>query len=193
MMAKKQRSFESMVESKILEGINKGLLENLPGKGEPLNFEEPHAKSEYWAASKVLKNANILPKWLELDKEIRESKEELTKMIETHGRWLDEQKELLVVVKVHERKRLLDTIQRIHEEKQAKYMKLVQEINPKIRQLNLLVPVPQLQKTVIDEQMWKGKFTSCSKQYHEVLEIADQLVAQKKTRFFQRLVQLFLG
>lgn len=193
MMAKKQRSFESMVESKIQEGINQGILNDLPGKGKPLDFDEPHAKSEYWAANKIMKNANFEPKWLKLAKEIRENKEELLKMIETHGRWLEEQKELLPEVKSSKRKQLLDTTQRVHEKKQAKYMKLVQEINPKTREMNLLVPTPQLQKKLIDERLWEEQFVSCSKQYDDVLKIAEQLAHQKKTSFLQKLVKLFLG
>jgi hypothetical protein len=62
---------ERIAEEKIKEAIARGELDNLPGAGKPLTFED-----ETWVAEdtrlayRVLKNAGCLPPELELRKEI---------------------------------------------------------------------------------------------------------------------------
>jgi hypothetical protein len=63
--------FARIAESLILEAIEAGLFDNLPGKGKPLQFEdESHIPPELRLAYKILKNAGCLPPELELRREI---------------------------------------------------------------------------------------------------------------------------
>ena len=64
--------YQKIIEEKIKEAQERGEFDNLPGKGEPLKFEDESLIPEDLRLShKVLKNANCLPPELELRKEIR--------------------------------------------------------------------------------------------------------------------------
>lgn len=63
--------FARVAENRILEAIEAGLFNNLPGKGQPLQFEDDrHIPPELRLAYKILKNADCLPPELELRREI---------------------------------------------------------------------------------------------------------------------------
>ena len=80
--------FSSIAERKICESMEKGLFENLPGKGKPLDFEsEAWIPEDLRVAYRVLKNAGHIPHELELRKEIIN----LKGLIDT----IDDDKELL--------------------------------------------------------------------------------------------------
>ena len=63
--------FERIAENRILEAIEAGLFDNLPGQGQPLNLEDDSfIPPELRLAYKILKNADCLPPELELRKEV---------------------------------------------------------------------------------------------------------------------------
>lgn len=62
--------FLAIAERKIQEAIDNGELENLPGKGKPLVFEDAHIAEDLRASYKILKNNGILPVEMDLRKEI---------------------------------------------------------------------------------------------------------------------------
>jgi hypothetical protein len=60
-----------IAERKIQEAIRNGELDNLPGKGKPLQLDDDSGiPEELRLAYKILKNADCLPPELELKKEI---------------------------------------------------------------------------------------------------------------------------
>jgi hypothetical protein len=62
---------EKIAEKKIKEALEKGELDNLPGAGKPLSFDdESFVPEEQRLAYRVLKNAGCIPPELELRKEI---------------------------------------------------------------------------------------------------------------------------
>ena len=65
--------FEAIVEERIRKAQEKGELDNLPGQGKPLAFDEPEIPEEMRLAYKVLKNAGILPPQVEVRKQIHET------------------------------------------------------------------------------------------------------------------------
>jgi hypothetical protein len=70
-------NFERIAERKIEEAIEEGLFDNLPGKGQPLNLEDdPMTPPHLRAANKILKNAGVLPDWMQADIEIEKSRQE---------------------------------------------------------------------------------------------------------------------
>jgi DNA topoisomerase VI subunit B len=63
--------FTRIAENRILEAIEAGHFDNLPGKGQPLNLEDDsYIPPELKMAYKILKNADCLPPELELRQEI---------------------------------------------------------------------------------------------------------------------------
>lgn len=62
---------ESLVEKAIREAIEKGELDNLPGKGEPIDLEEnPFEDPDLRTVHRLLRNAGFAPAWIEERKDI---------------------------------------------------------------------------------------------------------------------------
>ncbi len=60
-----------LAEEKIKSAINKGDLDNLPGKGKPLQLEDLSGIPEELRASyKIMKNAGMLPEEMKIKKEM---------------------------------------------------------------------------------------------------------------------------
>src|SRR5687768_482426 len=68
--------FEIIADRKIRDAIDEGMFDNLPGKGKPLpldlDFSTP---ADQRLAARLMKDANILPDWIEIDKDIRTRRE----------------------------------------------------------------------------------------------------------------------
>ena len=63
--------FQRIAENRILEALEAGLFNNLPGRGKPLPLEDDsHIPPELRMAYKIMKNADCLPPELEVRKEI---------------------------------------------------------------------------------------------------------------------------
>ncbi|MXW25172.1 MAG: DUF1992 domain-containing protein [Dehalococcoidia bacterium] len=63
--------FEQLVENRILEAIEEGVFEGLPGEGAPLALRDAdRLAGDLWLAHHVLGNAGALPEWLELARTI---------------------------------------------------------------------------------------------------------------------------
>lgn len=64
-----------IAEQKIEEAIQEGQFDQLPGKGKPLNLDEDWAIPPEWrSAVRLLKNANVLPDWMESSKIIEQAR-----------------------------------------------------------------------------------------------------------------------
>ncbi len=67
-----------IAETKILEGIEEGKFDNLEGMGKPLNLgEDSSLPLDVRMANKVLKNAGVLPEWIQVRHEITSEREEI--------------------------------------------------------------------------------------------------------------------
>jgi len=68
-----------VAESQILEAIEDGKFDNLPGKGKPIVFEDDLSiPLDVRLANKVLKNAGIVPDWVQFRKDILEERMAVT-------------------------------------------------------------------------------------------------------------------
>ncbi len=64
-------AFNKIADKKILEAMDNGEFDDLPGKGKPVRLEDDrHIPADIRLAHKILKNADCLPPELELRKEI---------------------------------------------------------------------------------------------------------------------------
>ncbi|RMF68055.1 MAG: DUF1992 domain-containing protein [Calditrichaeota bacterium] len=80
------RLFEKIAEEKIREAIQNGELDDLPGKGRPLDLDDYfRVPAHLRVAYHLLKNAGVLPQEVQLMREIAALKEE-------HRRTRDERK-----------------------------------------------------------------------------------------------------
>jgi len=80
-------NFDKVVESIIKEAMERGEFDNLPGKGKPIDltayFDTPE---DVRAAYSLLKNAGMVPREVELLKEIAELKQMESALVEEKKR-----------------------------------------------------------------------------------------------------------
>ena len=81
-----------IAERKIQEAIDEGKFEDLPGKGAPLNLDEDMSLPfSVRMTNQVLKNANVLPEWIQIQKDIHDEKTALeslkSKLIRENQKW----------------------------------------------------------------------------------------------------------
>lgn len=71
--------YNSIVEQRIKDAINKGDFNNLPGHGKPLKLEDTsNIPEELRISYKILKNAGVVPKEIELNAEVRRMEDLIT-------------------------------------------------------------------------------------------------------------------
>lgn len=78
-------SLENAIESQIQEAMAAGLFDDLPGAGKPLRFEG-NENDPNWLGHHILKNAGVLPEWLNLAREIERQLERLARVDDDHRR-----------------------------------------------------------------------------------------------------------
>src|SRR5258708_20773892 len=68
---------EIIADRKIRDAQEEGAFDDLPGKGKPLKLEfDPRIPPEQRAAYRLMKEAQLLPDWIQLDKEVRQREEQ---------------------------------------------------------------------------------------------------------------------
>ncbi|CDN36155.1 J-domain-containing protein [Bacillus thuringiensis] len=71
------RTYEDHISSIVKEAEKKGSFNNLPGKGKPLNLDKDLSYNPEKQLYRTLANNHVLPRWIELSKEIDDLKERL--------------------------------------------------------------------------------------------------------------------
>lgn len=63
---------EIIVDRKIRDAQEEGAFDDLPGKGRPLKLDsDPRVPAELRMAYRLMREANVLPDWIEVDREVR--------------------------------------------------------------------------------------------------------------------------
>lgn len=76
--------FSKIIEQRIQKAIQEGRFKDLPGSGQPLDFQDDrHIPEDLRLAYKILKNADCVPPEIELKKEILRTEDLLANMGET--------------------------------------------------------------------------------------------------------------
>lgn len=121
-----------VVDKVLSEAVEQGLFDNLPGRGEPLDLHEnPHTKPEYRLVHRLLASHGFLLPWMELRKDIEGDIQEFRKVFFRQLR--------------HRSPKRLEWEHTIE-----KYTEDLQEINKRIRNYNLLAPLPQFHIRLLD-------------------------------------------
>lgn len=93
--------FEKIVEERIRKAQREGVFEGLPGAGVPLRLDDANVPEDLRLAYKILKNADCLPREIELKKEIQSTRELLSGMAETAEKYKTLKKLNLLIFKLN--------------------------------------------------------------------------------------------
>jgi hypothetical protein len=131
-------AWNGLVEQRILDGMSKGMFDNLRGAGRPLNLDDDaFVPPELKMAFRMLRSTGLAPLWVEMNKEIREDMARMQRFREhVHSRW----ERISAVEHHHVRQQYLDRIN---------------DINSKIVNYNILAPSSQVHMAllIVDEEL----------------------------------------
>lgn len=121
---------QQVAERKISEAVEKGELDNLPGKGRPLELDDDsHIPPELRMAYRILKNSGHVSPEVEQRKEIANIKDLLEECEDEQTLYRQIQKLNLLITKMNEQRRQPISL----EESQVYYRKVVERIKVKKR------------------------------------------------------------
>lgn len=128
-----------VAERKIQDAIDEGKLDNLPGKGKPLDLDvEAGVPLHQRLANQVLKNANVLPEWVQLQKEIQCAGDAIAsykaRLLNENARWERRLKN------PHIPQSTLAEYQSFHADGRNKFLRLLKEINTSILKFSMTAP-----------------------------------------------------
>ena len=133
------------VTKQIQEAMERGDFKDLPGKGKPQQRDDnPYIPSAVRTVNQMLKDNGFAPRWIEVDKEIRAETENAEKVIKNlKGR----RSRLEAQLRAQPLKR--DTIRSVFELERSRaleaYTVQLQQLNRKIQQWNLMMPLSDKQ------------------------------------------------
>ncbi len=131
-------NWQGLVEQRILDGMERGMFDNLRGAGQPLNLDEDRfVPDEYKLAFRLLRSTGLAPLWVDLNKEIREDISRMHRFREhIHAQWDH-----------------ISPIELAH--RRDEYEKRVKEINSKILSYNIIAPSSQVHigLLLLDEEL----------------------------------------
>jgi hypothetical protein len=118
---------DKIADQRIREAIERGELDNLEGKGQPLNLEDDrHIPEDLRLAYKILKNANCLPQEIELRKEIRTTESLLAGIKDTQEKYRQMKKLNFLIMKLN----MMRPVSALFEEGQVYYEKVMDKLAP---------------------------------------------------------------
>ncbi|MDO8506692.1 MAG: DUF1992 domain-containing protein [Candidatus Limnocylindria bacterium] len=143
----KLRKIEREAEERSRELARSGELQGLPGQGEPLR-DDDRGTDEGWAARHLMRQANVVPEWAELRREIDERTAKVKRRLVAHREWLHDRTRLLAELPAE---RIVD-VSRETEARDARVRaeldRAVSEVNALIRRYDLVV-VPAMQLPLV--------------------------------------------
>jgi hypothetical protein len=93
--------WDEYVQEQIQEAIEHGEFEDLPEKGKPIKIWRTELNPEYDLAFSRLKNAGVLPAWMELDAEVARLTAELETFLDASRAYLERHLEELREAEAH--------------------------------------------------------------------------------------------
>jgi len=91
--------WDSWIEEQIQESQARGEFDNLPGAGKPLELYRTELNPEYDLAFSRLKNAGVMPAWMELDREVSRMSRDLDAFLERSAGWLLAERDALLLAR----------------------------------------------------------------------------------------------
>lgn len=127
-----------VAERKIQEAIDDGKFDNLPGKGKPIVFDDdPMTPAHLRLANRILRNANVLPEWMQVQKDLNAERQEIVQIRERLRR---EYAKRRAGVAANYAPRIAQQFADWHALARADYLRRLKNINTGILKLNLMAP-----------------------------------------------------
>ena len=125
-----------VAEHKIQEAIDEGKFDNLPGKGKPLVFDDdPMTPAHLRLANKVLKNANVLPEWMQAQHDLNNERQEIARLLERARREYRQRRE-----KGEKSTREASQFAIWYTNTRSDYLRRLKSVNTGILKLSLIAP-----------------------------------------------------
>jgi hypothetical protein len=143
----KLRRIEEGVERSIRDLAENGGLAGMSGEGQPLP-EDDSGDDGTWAARHVMRQANAVPDWAELRKDIEARTERIRRRIAAHRQWLHDRTAFLALLPAD---RIVDTSHATTARDlkvRAELERSVAELNTLVRRYDLMV-VPTMQLPLV--------------------------------------------
>jgi DnaJ family protein C protein 28 len=126
-----ERDWRDLVEGRIQDAMAAGEFDNLPGEGKPLNLlRNPYLDPSLDLAYGLLKNNGFAPDWITRDKEVREELE--AARVQLRAAWAQS--------------RTNPADENPWQAALAQLNETLTQLNRKIDDLNLIVPIPSCQR-----------------------------------------------
>ncbi|HWV22862.1 MAG TPA: DnaJ family domain-containing protein [Thermomicrobiales bacterium] len=91
--------WDEWIEEQIQEQEAQGAFDNLPGAGKPIHIHRTELNPEYDLAFSRLKNAGIMPAWMELDRDVATLTRDLDDFLERSAAWLEQERDRIIAVR----------------------------------------------------------------------------------------------
>lgn len=141
------RRIETGVERAITELAENGELRGLPGEGRPLADDDP-THDGGWAARHVTRQANAVPEWAELRRDIDARRARIARRLVAHKQWLHDRTRFIAELPAD---RIIEATHATNTRDlkvRAELEHEVSELNALIRRYDLLV-IPAMQLPLI--------------------------------------------
>jgi hypothetical protein len=157
---------ESVVDRRIREAQERGDFSKLKGSGRPLSFgHEPAIDRDSWVVNQVLKNAGMVPVWMELAKEIDRIDDLLAALATEHGEMLTRTVERLAPLPESEWQAEEPGIAALHRRYLARIQGMLIAKQRLVARFNLIVPARFLEKVPVtmerDLPRYRVQFREC--------------------------------
>ena len=118
---------DKIADQRIREAMERGEFDDLAGKGQPLELEDDrHIPQDLRLAYKILKNADCLPREIELRKEIRNTESLLAGIQDTQEKYRQMKKLNFLIMKLN----MMRPMSPLFEEGQHYYEKVMDKLAP---------------------------------------------------------------
>ena len=146
------------VSEQIEEAMKRGEFKDLSGKGEPLKLDtNPFLTPQVRMANRLLKENGFAPRWIELEKEIKQEKVQLERLLIN----LKARRERLVAfIAQHPHRHEAVSRSFAHERARgiARYSEKLENLNKKIQRVNLLMPTQNRQYGLMNKEAALDRF-----------------------------------
>ena len=146
------------VNKQIKEAMERGEFANLPGEGKPLKLDtNPYLTPQARMVNRLLKNNGFAPRWVELEKEIKQEKAQLERvLINLKAR----RERLAAIVRQysHRRGAIGRTFEQERARAMAQYSEKLENLNRKIQRVNLLMPTRNRQYVLMNRAQALARF-----------------------------------
>jgi len=137
------KHWESLIDQRIREAMERGEFDDLPGKGRPVDTSEnPFEDPEMRLAHRMLRSAGFAPSWIEerkdIDSELEIARKELSRMWTVRQNALGTEHEAAARIR--------------WEKALAGFRERAAELNRRITAWNLKVPAAGFQRKLIDAE-----------------------------------------